>query len=397
MIAVVMGRNYTSLLSMIRAAGVAGYRCIVIRTVHKITNKIVNLEKYSKFVDEYYYSIEPDCLDLISILQNIGKRSKEKIVLLPTDDYTASTIDMNMDVLSQYYLMPNVNNTLGGVVKIMDKNVQKELAKECGLNVSEGLEIKIENGIYTIPDDMKYPCFTKPEISFQGNKNCMKKCNNREELEQVVKEVAKKSNCSLLVEQFIEIEKEYGVLGYAGKSGIYLPCLVEKKEIGSGSHKGVTLIGKVTSLKKVHPIIQKKLEQLLLKTGFMGLIDIDLYESKGQLYFNELNLRLGAFGFAALCNGINLPQMFLCEINNLPIMDFKTEMDSEIQCLSEKVNLEDFCDGYCSFKTYLSRNKQVLYHFIKWNGNDPQPYKYFQKIERQQIVKRFIKNIIGRK
>ena len=74
---VVLGRNYSSLLGMIRAVGYAGYEVTVINTVKKINNNfnIKNLarriifgrpiESSSKFVKKTLYAIEPDRENLI--------------------------------------------------------------------------------------------------------------------------------------------------------------------------------------------------------------------------------------------------------------------------------------------------------------------------------------------
>ena len=44
---------------------------------------------------------------------------------------------------------------------------------------------------------------------------------------------------------------------------------------------------------------------------FCGLFDIDFYERDGVFYFNELNLRFGASGYAVTHSGINLPDAFM--------------------------------------------------------------------------------------
>ena len=115
---------------------------------------------------------------MIQILLNHCKKDDKKVILLPTDDYTASTIDLNSELLSEFFLMPHVKEGFCNVVQLMDKNYQKELAKKCGLNIASGCRIDIHDGKYEIPEDIIYPCFTKPETSFLGDKKCMKKCNS---------------------------------------------------------------------------------------------------------------------------------------------------------------------------------------------------------------------------
>ena len=166
--AVVLGRNYASLLNMIRAAGVAGCEVVVVKSLKSLAyaRKKTNLEVKSKYVVKYIYTIEPDREGLIELLNKEFSNEKEKVILLPTDDYMASTIDMYQEQLKDRFLYPHINHKPGEVIKLMDKYVQKELAKQAGLNVVQGWKIDIVNGQYEIPKDIIYPCFTKPEISF---------------------------------------------------------------------------------------------------------------------------------------------------------------------------------------------------------------------------------------
>ena len=93
---IVMGRNYTSLLGMIRAAGMAGCEGTVIRTVkgwNKATDKkkLVGgepIEAASKYVKQHYF-VEQGRDELIQFLLDNCIVEGEKVVLLPVDDFVA--------------------------------------------------------------------------------------------------------------------------------------------------------------------------------------------------------------------------------------------------------------------------------------------------------------------
>lgn len=395
--AVVLGRNYSSLLGMIRAAGKAGCEVTVIRTVRKIPSKKslktllkgAPIESKSKYVKKYLYAIEPDGESLIDLLLKEFSNEKEKVILLPTDDFVASTIDLYQNKLNRGFLFPNINHNAGAVVKLMDKGVQKDLAIKYGLNVAKGWIIKIENGKYQIPSGIEYPCFTKPEISFMGNKRCMRRCNNLNELKTVIDDVAKKADCPILVEQYIEIEKEYGVLGFSDGETAYMPALVYKMATGNGAHRGVTLLGKVKPLMQ-YPDIKDKLGKMIEETRFVGLFDVDLYEMNGKLYFNELNLRFGAFGYSIMCSGINLPEMFIKKLIGEAYDINFNNMKKNIICLNDKVNLEDYADGYISWDKYRDIINSAEYRFILSN-EDNNPEKAYKRMEYLCKIKRFVK------
>lgn len=389
---IVIGRNYTSRLGMIRAVGSAEHDVIVINTGRGKKKK--DIDGYSKYVKKYLFAAEPDRKLLVNTIMS-EKAENEKVVIIPVDDYAASTIDEYIDVLKQDFVFPNINMQAGAVTHLMDKDVQKDLARKAGLPVAEGWVMNITNGHYTIPEDIKYPCFPKPQVSFTGSKSCMKRCNNQQELEEVVQILVRQfPNCSLLIEQYIEIEKEYGVLGLCTNNKIAIPGLVDKVEVGNGAHKGVTKVGIVTPL-KCKKELQEKLHIFLASTGFNGLCDIDLYENNGQIYFNELNLRFGAFGYSIYCAGANLPEILVKSLCGEYVDLQSVAVEEKTICLSEKVNFEDFLGGFYGLRTYLKINAMADKYFLK-DENDNRPYSAFRKKMIVSYLKSLIKRMMGR-
>lgn len=67
----VIGRNYTSMLGIIRGAGVVERNIIAIRTVKKLKNKKMErnpFEAYSKYVKEQHYiEQDSDMADLLMV------------------------------------------------------------------------------------------------------------------------------------------------------------------------------------------------------------------------------------------------------------------------------------------------------------------------------------------
>ena len=128
--AIVMGRNYMSLLSMARCAGMAGCDVAIIRTVRKMPSNDVkskfkhflkggSVDEKCRFVKKYSYAIEPDSDSLIRTIKECTIMG-EKSILLPADDFTASTVDMYLDDFKGDFLCPSINGEAGKVVAIMD-------------------------------------------------------------------------------------------------------------------------------------------------------------------------------------------------------------------------------------------------------------------------------------
>lgn len=401
---VILGRNYVSLLGMIRSVGVDNnYDVILVKSVKQIQQKnnlksiikkiVFNkaIDEASKYVKKCLYTIEPDREMLINLLLEEFRESEDKVILIPTDDFTASTIDLYQDKLSEKFLFPNILNQKGEVVKIMNKGIQKQLATQSGLNVAKGYIINYSEEKYEIPDGIIYPVFTKPQVSFKGDKTLMKKCNTEEELKKLLNYATQEYKCPILIEQYIEIEKEYGILGCSYNNDVILPGIIKKLESGNGEHKGVTLFGETISFEGNEELYEG-IKKFIKELKFNGLFDIDVYESNKVLYFNELNLRFGAAGYAITKAGVNLPQIFIKKLlgkDNIQLNQISNKF-----FVSEKVNLEDFETGYKSWKEYNKTNSKANFGFIK-DEDDIKPYIIFKKKEMYAYLKKALQKLVG--
>ena len=103
-LAIVTGKNYASRLGMVRAAGMAGCDVVVVQTQLKWMTD-TPIDTYSKYVVETKVAHQPDAnLVVETIMGYRGKR--QTIFILPTDDWTASIVDRNLDTLSPYFITP---------------------------------------------------------------------------------------------------------------------------------------------------------------------------------------------------------------------------------------------------------------------------------------------------
>lgn len=389
----VIGKNYTAILNMARGAGRAGYPVTIFKTMKNVPGKWslrrITVESGSKYVKKEYFIKRSNHSDLQKLLEQ-HFYSADTVILLPTDDDAASTIFEISTLLPQKFVFPYVKNKEKSMIGLMDKAYQKSIASSVGLDVAKGWTVKICQGHYIIPQDIIYPCFTKPQISIYGQKSYMYKCNDSIELDKVLQDISKVEDCEVLIEEFVKIENEYGVLGVCTQNEIMIPCLVKKVVVGNGSHKGVTMLGEVTPLEKMSELYEK-LKLFLEIVQFVGLIDIDLYEANGTIFFNELNLRLGAFGGAAACADINLQKQLIDSFLGIENVDKKT-VEQPILCISEKVAFEDYLDGYSTKDEYNRRMGQAEHFFLK-TKDDPIPYFIFYFEMMKKKLKKIIPHI----
>lgn len=386
---IVLGHNYTSRLGIVRAVGMAGYRVRVIATLKK-KPKRHPIDFYSKFTSDFEYCLRSSDKELVSLLlQNYTEHGK-KSILIPTDDYTAHVIDNAYDTLFPHFIMPSIREKQGEISRLMDKHLQKQYAEQAGFPVVKCWEIDVKDGLFTIPKDVEYPCFTKPNVSVLGGKNeYMQLCRCEKDLATVLNGIAKKGDCPMLIEQYVEIEKEYAVLGFRNGHQTSVPYVLYLLEQGKGGHKGVMLMGKVLPMTQFKGLAEK-IEKMLEEIGLVGLFDVDLYESNGLIYFNELNLRIGASAYAVTRTGANLPKMYIQSVLGLHVTPFNEQIErKDMTFLNEKLNLESLVDRHLTWGQYKKNIRNADDFFIK-ASNDPKPYWQFVVYSYYMRLKTFL-------
>ena len=136
----------------------------------------------------------------------------------------------------------------------------------------------------------------------------------------------------------------------------------------------------------------EKIEKFIGALGFIGLFDIDLYECHGTVYFNELNVRQGASGYAITRAGVNLPAMLINTLvnpkysppNTIPIV-------KELTFANDFVSLDDYGAGFISLKELKKRLSTVDIRFLVAD-KDRRPQRYFTISIIRQWGKRLLKH-----
>lgn len=398
---VVIGHGYTSRLGMIRSLGSAGFDVSVVVMAPKnrfsnSVNKQKPIDCYSKYVSKVYYNLSSDKDGLIRLLLTECVDPQQKVVIIPDSDGSAAAIDLHLDVIEKHFIVPHIGHRKGAVFEWMNKQKQKDLAISMGLNVAKSWIVSVVHGSYNLPGDIQYPCFPKPLATIEGGKSGLKKCDTPEQLHSVVDALSAKKDINILVENYIEIEKEYAVIGVANGDKVFIPGVVEIMSMAKGSHYGVAKQGIVKPVGPFEELVEK-FKLLVQSIGFTGLFDIDFYESKGLFYFGELNLRYGGSGYAFSKIGVNLPAMFVNCLLGGDLEDCPPKITSEATYVNERMCVDDYIYGYISSSELKQLMDTADIHFIR-EDNDREPYRQFVKYEGvlrwkrlSQHIKSFIK------
>lgn len=397
---VVIGHGYTSRLGIIRSLAELDCELTIVAMVsHGFWGRLIRWEGgkpidcYSKYVKKVKYSPAQDEEALVKLLLEECVDPNQKVILIPDSDFSAVVIDRNQERLKEHFLFPHINHTPGLVEHWMEKTVQKELAKNVGLNVPDGRVVVVENQHFVFPENVHYPCFTKALATISGGKQFLKRCDNETELRQLLDKVSLKYNTRVLIEDYKSIDTEYAVVGFSDGSNVVIPGVIEFV-VNSKSHFGIARQGKIMPVTGFEELLGQ-FREFVRKIGFCGLFDIDFYESHGVMYFGEMNLRFGGSGYAYMVMGANLPAMMVNYFKGMDIMDMPCKVEETASYVNERMCMDDFLHGYINENEFHEIIDSAQIHFV-FDDADPGPqrklkrYLGFQRLNRirMKILKR---------
>lgn len=392
---VVLSRSYSTGLSVIRSLGSAGYTVDLIASVHK--PGVFDVAAASKYIRNYAEVVSKKVKDgadtgLIDELMKYAGQNERKPVLFPTDDYTASVMDMNRSALEEHFIMPtSIGGGDGCLTHLMDKTVQGEMAREAGLLTPQEWIFSLE-GKLSIPEDMVYPCFCKPIESVSGYKKEMAVCEDRKELLDHLKKLRKAySNRSVLVQEFLNIDYEIDLSGVCLDQEIIIPAIIEKTHVAQ-YERGVTLAGRVAPVEKIASVVDNVVA-MLRKFRYVGMFDMELNVVGDKLYFNEVNLRSGGPNFSYFMSGVNLPALYVKEAlgeRHTPEEERVAEYGKSF--IYEKVAWEDYLHGFMTKKELNDSIRDADIKLLQY-PDDPKPWNVFQNNMREEKKRRLLRKI----
>lgn len=393
---VVIGHGTTSRLGVVRSLSGMGLSISVIVLTYKKKNGKLETRRpfdcYSKYIDRVYYHYSKDGEGLISLLKNCCRDPEQKVILLPDSDFSAAVIDDHLAELEESFLLPNIHHTPGEIRKWMNKSLQKHAAKEVGLLVTDSVVVQLENERIHIPDSITYPCFTKALATIDGGKRLFRRCDNKEELSQHLKQIAltQGSGISVLVEDYKVIDSEYAVLGFSDGDKVCIPGVIRFLQ-NTKSHFGIAMTGEVLPADGFESLLSL-FKKLVLKIGFVGVFDIDFFKSGSQFFFVEINFRFGGSGYAITKSGVNLNKMLVQHLRGDRVDNMDQRISTHSTFVNERMCNEDWCRGFITKQQYESMLNDADIRFVPVD-DDPLPAEVFERRRRIMEYKRLINKV----
>ena len=381
--AIIIGSADVIKLCVIRAVGSFGCDVDVVHLGKK--KKFIHpVDYYSKYVNRYYFTSRDR---LIQFLLNNYSRSDTKPIIFTLDDYSTFLIDKAHERLNSSFLFAHLSSD-GSLADLMNKHLLKTKALEVGMNVVQGWPIPLQDGEFQIPDGIKFPCFVKGLQSMYVSKGVQCKCDSYKELQNLLERCKKQYPYPVYAEEYISIDKDFGVIGVSDGNKCVIPAKAELLEMGQGSVNGVSMLGRVSPLEDAE--LYQQIEKLLEKLHYVGIFNIDFVESNGKIYFVELNFRFAAYGYGVFRAGCNLPAIFINTLQNCGIGSLQNTIVGSYYYLNEKIGLTSVIEKAISIAKYRALKKKADFRLVK-DKEDSKPYclfvfKYFLSYVKSRII-----------
>lgn len=350
---VIFGGDGINAIGVVRSLGEAGIKPYVIR-LHP-TEHIPPVET-SKYVVKAWLAKTPQ--EVLDILMENFSDEKEKPILFFTDELHTEVFDAHYDELKDKFISYNAGRS-GGLIQLLSKAYQCELARECGIKVPE-FEV-VEKGV--MPTKLNYPVITKTLTSNEGRwKRDMIICDTPEKLQEAYKEIVADR---LLIEEYIDSTNEVDLKGFSISGGeqIYFTHLKRWhfKEPSMG-HLMYFEPCKDEELKE-------KIRQLIRRANYSGIFDAEFIQDKqGNIYFLEVNWRTGMYNYNHTHEGINLPYLWAKSMLDNHIDEQTIQVkQKKYTTLCELTSFGDTLRHPSHFFAWLKEMKRadVLYYYNK--------------------------------
>ena len=394
---VIIGNSFTSRLAVIRALANMGCEIMVVcigfyPELRRGVLPPTPADCYSRYVNRYlFFERKKGREGLVQLLLKECTDPTGSVLLIPTSDFSVVAIDTNQHLLEKSFVFPHIRHEEGAIERWMNKELQKMQARNAGLTAPASIVLKAINNVFPIPDGIQFPCFTKPLASIDGGKQCQRRCNTYEELQNVVRQAERLGIAELLVEDYINIETEYAVLGWSDGKDVVIPSVLSFIE-GSKAHRGIAMLGRVMPVTGFESLMAQ-FKSLIQSIGYVGIFDIDFFESNGVFYFAEINFRIGGSCHAVTAAGVNLPAMMVSSMLNHASVDDSMSISRTYTYVNERMCLDDFYQGYMSSSCYHHYLKSADISFV----TDPDDLAPAEAFKREYNSKRFsLKRIVKR-
>lgn len=354
---VVIGGDHHNTLGVIRGLGERGvHPDVIIVSLSSIT--FVDASKY--IANRWIIKDESEIVDL---LLNQYKNELEKPVVISCSDVSSGIIDDNRDKLAPFLILPGAE-VQGRISALMSKKRMAELAMKVGLNIPQTTYV---NDSDTDLSHITLPCIVKPLESRRGKKSDIVICRTFNDLK---KYAASKNLCNVQIQDFIDKDFEYQLIGCSTKSEIIIPGVSKILRPCKGSN---------TSFLHYIPLEEdfceiEKCKDFVQRTGYKGLFSLEFLRDKnGKDYFMEINFRNDGNAICVTAAGVSLPYIWYLDCIDEDYSKEKNNQIKSVYVMPDMAELKLLVTRQINLKDYISDLRKTN-RFMEYDKKDKKPF-----------------------
>lgn len=370
--AIVIGHDSLNALGLVQSLGREGVDVTAILECEKS-----ELIRHSNYAKEIIPVGDFDEVVEVLLTRFIGE---EKIPVFPAADGVALILNQNYEHLEEYFLIEHLTGAYT-MEQLMNKELQIELAIKHKFNVPYSVCISKP---FCAPEIMVYPCIVKPLVSCLGDKRDILIAQNAEELKDILDNRVTFSE-SVIIQQFIQRDYEYCMMGCAFKDGhVYIPLTDRPVKFNHKLHEAST-INYIEPVTGEIAVEVEKIKTLMNEVGYVGLFSVEFMHDKkdGLIYFTEINFRNDGTNSFIVHGGVNLPYLHYQDLLGLPHKKY-TPISESKKYIWEGIHFSNLITRGITFREWLNDLKGVdgfLYYFK--DDKAPFFYQFVNKILRK--------------
>lgn len=372
---IVIGGDHYNALGVIRSLGECGISPIFI--LLSDTKNCMTL--YSKYIKKSYTKSSDEEKDLDKFLiENYGGQ-KIKPILIPTGDPIEKYFDEHYNVLKKHFILPNIGDEEGNVIKHMDKLFQYNLSQKYDILMAKTFRFNFDEkiDINELPDKV----IIKPEVSADGNKSDIIITNSKEEIKLGLQKFMDKGYKRVLVQEFLNYDMEYAMMGFSYKGKVIIPGINSNNFIYP-SARGNTSYAEMFPLEDFKYDISKIIT-MIENMNYTGLFEIEMFLMNGKIYFNEMNFRNSANLYGYKGAKVNYIYLYICTLLNKDISNEKTKVDKHYHFCIEPLHFKNIFEkkiGFFKCIHHINTSTKCIY-----NLRDFRPFimKYIFAIKKR--------------
>ena len=367
---IIVGGDHYNALGVIRSLGECGIKPIFIL----LSDNKENMSSHSKYIKKLFILSHQEEKDLDEFLINNFSNTDLKPIIIPTGDPVEKYLDIHFNKLNEFFILPNIANKEKNVLKHMDKLFQYNLTQKYNIPMAKTYLFKLDEPIDI--DSLPNKIIIKPYISADGNKSDIRISEGKKEIEQNIEEFKNKGYKSVLIQEFLDYEMEYAMMGFSNKGVVTIPGINSNNFIFP-SERGNTSYAEMFPLEDFKYDISK-IVKMIEEMNYTGLFEIEMFLMNNKIYFNEMNFRNSANLYGYKGANINYVYLYLCSLLGYDCSDENTKVTKHYHFCIEPLHFKNIFEKRIGFF-------RCIYHILSstkciFNMRDIKPtikkYKY---------------------